>query len=372
MIPHNEFGPEKVIEIYDPKIGMQGFLVIDNTVLGPGKGGMRMTPDVNRDEVFRLARTMTWKNALADIPFGGAKSGIIWKGGDEQRKKQFVQSFARSIKPLIPDCYISAPDIGTGKAEMKWFVEAIDNFRGATGKPEDMNMKEGDMEYHGIPHEAGSTGYGVAQATRVALESQNKDIKNTTIAIHGFGNVGSFAFKTLVDMGANVVAVAAKEGGVFHKEGLPVDIFNFTNIDKNNLKDYTGKDITHIEQDQIFELDVDVLIPASATDVIHTGNKDSIKADIIVEGGNIPMSESIEKELTEKDVLIIPDFVANSGGVLSSYAEHQGYGLNEMFRLIDEKIEKNIKEVLKKQREEKISPRDAAYSIAQSRILKEE
>ncbi|MEK7149979.1 MAG: Glu/Leu/Phe/Val dehydrogenase dimerization domain-containing protein, partial [Patescibacteria group bacterium] len=124
-IKKDKFGPEYVIEVYDPKIGMEGFLVIDNTTLGLGKGGIRMTPNVTREEVFRLARVMTWKNALAGIPFGGAKAGIVWRGGSEELKQEFIRSFARAIKPFVPKKYIPGPDVNTTEREMRSFAEEL-------------------------------------------------------------------------------------------------------------------------------------------------------------------------------------------------------------------------------------------------------
>ncbi|MDO8655259.1 MAG: Glu/Leu/Phe/Val dehydrogenase dimerization domain-containing protein, partial [bacterium] len=192
------------VEVYDPKTGMRGFLVIDSTTLGPGKGGIRMTPDITEEEVARLAKTMTFKNALADIPFGGAKGGIIWNGGSDELKKQYVQSYARAIKPFVPKKYIAGPDVNTGEREMQWFVEATGIWRSATGKPANLCMKLFGKpgEKCGIPHEFGSTGFGVAQAVAVAAELKGLDIKKATVAIEGFGNVGSFAFKYLKEMGA--------------------------------------------------------------------------------------------------------------------------------------------------------------------------
>lgn len=133
-----QFIPKYIIQVYDPKISMTGFLVIDNTILGPGKGGIRMTANVTESEVARLARTMTFKNALAGIPFGGAKAGIVWTGGSDELKKQYIQSFAQLIKPFIPQKYIAGPDVNTGEQEMCWFVEALKNKKGATGKPAQM------------------------------------------------------------------------------------------------------------------------------------------------------------------------------------------------------------------------------------------
>src|SRR3989338_10950034 len=168
-----------------------------------------MTPDVSEEEVMRLAQTMTYKNALADIPFGGAKAGIVWSGGSDELKKQYIQSFARMIKPFMPKKYIAGPDVSTGEREMQWFVEATGNWRTATGKPANYCMtvfgKKG--EKCGIPHEFGSTGFGVVHATRVAADFIGLDIRKATVAIEGFGNVGSFAFQYLKELGANVVAV---------------------------------------------------------------------------------------------------------------------------------------------------------------------
>lgn len=178
----DRFGPEYIIKVYDPKIGMRGFLVIDNTALGPGKGGIRMTPNVGEEEVFRLARTMTWKNALAGIPFGGAKAGIIWPGGSDELKKQYIQSFARAIKLFTPKKCIAGPDVNTGEKEMQWFVEATGNWRSATGKPANLCMKSFGKtgEKCGIPHEFGSTGFGVAETAKVAAKLKGIDIKKNS------------------------------------------------------------------------------------------------------------------------------------------------------------------------------------------------
>src|SRR3989338_5204337 len=218
----NSLTPEYIVKVYDPKIGMRGFLVIDNLNLGPGKGGIRMTPDVSEEEVMRLAQTMTYKNALADIPFGGAKAGIVWSGGSDELKKQYIQSFARMIKPFMPKKYIAGPDVNTGEREMQWFVEATGNWRTATGKPANYCMtvfgKKG--EKCGIPHEFGSTGFGGAEATRVAAEVADIDLKGATVAIHGFGNVGTFAYEYLSAMGATVVALADKGGAIWSEKGF--------------------------------------------------------------------------------------------------------------------------------------------------------
>jgi len=367
MIKDN-FGPEYIVKVYDPKIGMEGFLVIDNIVLGPGKGGIRVTANVTEEEVWRLARTMTWKNALADIPFGGAKAGIVWPGGSEELKRQYIQSFARLIKMFTPKIYIAGPDVNTGETEMQWFVEATGNWHSATGKPADFCMKVFGKpnEICGIPHEFGSTGFGVAHAVFVAAEFKDINIKGAKVAIHGFGNVGTFTYKHLTEMGATIVALADSKTSLFEKYGLDTTFINKLIQEKKPLNNYPKS--AHISPQDFWGVATDILIPASVTDVINKNNKDKIRAKIIVEAGNIPMSENIEEELFKKGILIVPDFVANAGGVISSYAEYRGYNPKRMFELVERKIKKSTRLVLERGIKENKNPRKVALEIAKKRI----
>ena len=365
--------PEHILEISDPKIGMVGFLVIDSTVLGPGKGGIRMTPDVTLEEVARLARIMTFKNALADIPFGGAKGGIKWLGGSDELKKEFVQSYARAIKHLIPEKYIAGPDVNTGEKEMQWFVEATGIWGSATGKPKELcfeytgNCENGICKKCGIPHEAGSTGFGVAQATKVAAEIFGVDIKGARVAIHGFGNVGTFAYRFLTEMGAKVVAIADKTCAHYAPDGFEEKLIDELIKEKKGLSHYSGKAKT-IKLEDFWSIPVDILIPASVTDVINESNKDKISAKIIVEAANIPMQEHIEEEFWRKGVFIVPDLVANAGGVISSYCEHKGYGHDKMLETVEEKIKNTTRLILEESIRRKMNPRHIAMELAQKRI----
>src|SRR3989344_9103359 len=213
MIKFDEFGPEKVLEVYDSKVGMHGYLCLDNLSRGPGKGGIRMTPTVTIEEVVALARIMTWKTAISDLPFGGAKGGIVAdaKSISKEKKDEIIKAYAKSLKPLCPELYIAAPDINTGEHEMGIFSKAVGSKKACTGKPEKLG---------GIPHELGSTGLGVSCATLVALKYLKKDPKKMTFAIEGFGNVGSFAAKFLSDQGMRCVAVSDSRGCLFRKEGI--------------------------------------------------------------------------------------------------------------------------------------------------------
>ena len=368
MVEFDEFGPEKILEVYNPKVNMKGFVVVDSTALGVSKGGIRMTPNVSIDEVAKLARTMTWKNALADLPFGGAKAGIIAddRAIPKQKKKEIIQEFARAIKPICPSLYIAGPDMNTGEEEMRWFVEANGSVKSATGKPATMCVKPGVK--CGIPHEYGSTGFGVFHAAVVAAHHQDKNIEGMTIAIEGLGNVGSFAAKYLSEAGAKIVGISDSKGLLHVQEGIDIKkVFN--------VKEKTGSVINYkpgqvLPSHDIVGMDVDILITAAVPDLITVADVGKVRAKMIVEGSNIPMTADVEKMLHEKGILVVPDFVANAGGVISSYAEYRGKNPDEMFTLVKKKIQKNTHVVLKYAEEKNWMPRDAAMEIARDRVLK--
>ena len=361
---YDEFGPELVYEVYDPKTGMKGIVVIDNTALGPGKGGIRMTSTVDTTEVFRLARTMTWKNALAGLPFGGAKSGIIYNPKEHSReeKQAIVEAFAHALKPISPRKYVAAPDINMGEEEMAWYALANGSWKSTTGKP--ANMCKGEI--CGIPHEYGSTGFGVAHSVAVATEHINLDLKGATVAIDGFGNVGVFTASNLQEMGAKIVAVSDSKGTIYNPDGLNIHEVENAKKAKRTVTAYTkGK---RLPTEKLFELDVDIIVPASIPDVINTKNVDNVKAKLIVEGSNIPMTAEIEKRLNSRGILVIPDFVANAGGVISSYAEYRGYHPKDMFALVERRIRRNVAIVLRRAKKGGLSPREAAMKIAVEKV----
>src|SRR3989344_2219509 len=363
---NDPFGPEQIVKVYDTALGMQGFLVIDNTALGVGKGGIRMTPGVTEEEVFRLARTMTWKNALAGIPFGGAKAGIVWNPSEEikndkkklsETKKHFIQSFARAITQFAPKKYIAGPDVNTGEAEMAWFVAATGNRKSVTGKPKKLG---------GLPHELGSTGFCVFEASKAASEIRGLNLKKATVAIEGFGNVGTFACKYLHEAGARIIGVSDRGGTAFFPAGLDYKTLMAAKAQSGTVTTYPGAH--KLPYDSIFGLETDILITAAVTDAINEKNKHSIRTKIIVEGSNIPMKETIEKDLWKKDILIVPDFVANAGGVISSYAEHIGLSSQKMFALVEEKIKKTTKKVLQMSEARNKNPRDVALALAKEKV----
>lgn len=350
----DEFGPEIVFEVYDQKTGMWGVLVIDNTALGPGKGGIRFVPDITPDEVKGLARAMTWKNALADLPFGGAKAGI--KGDPKKvNKEAFVRAFARKIKSLVPNLYIGGPDMNTTEKEMGTIAQEIGTRQATTGKPSDMG---------GLPHELGSTGFGVYHATLVAAAHKGIDISKATVAIEGFGNVGTFTMKFLTEKGAKVVAVSDSKGTIYNQNGLDYKKLMETKEKEGTVTKYPDGKVLH--PDELFGLAVDILIPGARPNVINDKNVHLVKAKLIVEAANIPMTYEIEKQLMKKGILIIPDFVANAGGVISSYCEWKGLNEKEMFKIVEEKIVRNTKIVLERMKDN--DARAAALEIAKERV----
>ncbi len=360
MVECDDYGPEKIIEVYHPKSGMRGFVVIDNTALGPGKGGIRMTPSVSMDEVARLARAMTWKCSLAGLPFGGAKSGIIAdpKQMTPQQKDEYVRAFGQAIKIICPSMYVAAPDINTAEHEMQVLAKAVGSLKACTGKPRKMK---------GIPHELGSTGFGVFHATVVAAQFAKIDLKKATVAVEGFGNVGEFAAQFLVKHGAKLVAVSDSKGVIYNVHGLDFNRLKTIKKRHGTVTAYSPGDV--LPNRSIITLPVDVLVTAAVPDLIKEEDIASVGAKLIVEGSNIPATAKAEQLLHEKGILVVPDFVANAGGVISSYVEYIGGSPEKMFRLVKQKIVANTRLVLETARKKKIKPRDAAQDIAVKRVL---
>ncbi|MDP3918733.1 MAG: Glu/Leu/Phe/Val dehydrogenase [Nanoarchaeota archaeon] len=357
---YNQIGPEKIIKIYDPKTGMKGIICIDSTKLGPAKGGVRMMPNITEDEVFRLARAMTLKCAMAGLPFGGGKGGIIADDRTltSKQKKELVIAFGKAIKNLAPSEYVSAPDMNMAEEEMRWIVEGNGNKKCVTGKPKDLG---------GIPHELGSTGFGIHHSTLVALKHLGLDIKNITFAVEGFGNVGQFAAKFLMEKGAKLIAVSDSKGVIVNKDGFDYEKLVNSKMKKGTVTKYGKGEV--FESNKILDVKADVLITAAIKDLVKPSDVNRIKLKLIVEGSNIPMTYETEKMLHKKGVLVIPDFVANAGGVISSYVEYKGGKVNEMWKMVEEKVKVNTELVLKRLVGNSC-PRTVALQIAEERIFK--
>jgi glutamate dehydrogenase (NAD(P)+) len=350
----DEIGPEKIIHLYEPRTKMKAIVVVDNVAAGPAIGGVRMAPDVTLDEVRRLARAMTYKNVMAGLPHGGGKSGII-ADPKTVNKEQVIRTFARCIKNILE--YIPGPDMGTDEASMAYVYDETSR---AVGLPRELG---------GIPlDEIGATGYGVAECADVAKDYINLDLNGARVTIEGLGNVGKPAARFLAEKGAVLVGASDSKGTIYNSKGLNVE-------ELIRIKESTGSVINYkdgeiLKTTDLLLINTDILIPAARPDVINDANADVVDAKLIVEGANIPITESAEKLLHDRGILIIPDFVANAGGVITASVEY--HGGTELIALDRTKsmIRKNTKELLDKVYSDKTYPRETAVGIAKQRVMR--
>lgn len=350
----DEIGPEKIIHLYEPRTKMKAIVVVDNTAAGPAIGGVRMAPDVTLNEVRRLARAMTYKNVMAGLPHGGGKSGII-ADPKTVNKEQVIRTFARCIENILE--YIPGPDMGTDEASMAYVYDETSR---AVGLPRELG---------GIPlDEIGATGYGVAECTDVAKDYINLDLNGARVTIEGLGNVGKPAARFLAEKGAILVGTSDSKGTIYNSKGLNVE-------ELIRIKESTGSVINYkdgeiLKTTDLLLINTDIFIPAARPDVISDANSDVVDAKMIIEGANIPITESAEKLLHDRGILVVPDFVANAGGVITASVEY--HGGTELIALDRTKsmVRKNTKELLDKVYSDKTYPRETAVGIAKQRVMR--
>lgn len=299
----------------------EGHRVIHSNILGPSKGGIRYAMDVNLDEVKALAAWMTWKCAVVDIPYGGAKGGIKcnpreMSGGEIER---LTRSYTQAMSGVFgPDRDIPAPDMGTGPREMAWMMDEYSRSMGTTvnavvtGKPLVLGGSLGRVE---------ATGRGVMVSALAAMEKLKINPYHATIAVQGFGNVGSFAALLLEERGCTIVAISDISGAYYNNKGIDIKAaIAYRNENNGTLEGFKGAELMDNAND-LLTMEVDVLVPAAIEDVIHQGNVNDIKAKLIVEGANGPTSAVADAIINEKGILVAPDILANAGGVTVSYFE---------------------------------------------------
>ena len=301
----------------------QGYRIQHSTSRGPAKGGIRFHPDVSADEVRALAAWMTFKCAVVNIPYGGGKGGVVCDPTKltENEIRAITRRYTAAIAPLIgPEQDIPAPDVGTNAAVMGWIMDTYSMLKGhcihgvVTGKP---------LELGGALGRNDATGRGVMFTTHNILGKLDISAEGTTVAVQGAGNVGSVTAKLLYQSGMKVVAISDVSGGIYNPEGLDIPaILAYLAADRRNLfKDFNEEGTIHISNEELLELDVTVLIPAAVENQINAHNADKIKAKLIVEAANGPVASEADPVLTEKGILIVPDILANAGGVVVSYFE---------------------------------------------------
>jgi glutamate dehydrogenase (NAD(P)+) len=349
-----------------------GYRCQHNGALGPFKGGIRYDPSVHMDEVMALAMLQTWKNALVGLPFGGAKGGVVCdpKKLSIGEKERLTRRYTSELLPVIgPNQDIPAPDVGTDAQVMAWLLDTYSMMVGynalgvVTGKPVSIGGSVGREE---------ATGRGIMNVLRKFLHTQGKRLTDVTVAVQGFGNVGYHTARLLDARGATVVAISEKNGGIFDESGIDIEAAGRYYQENGTLVGYPGGD--PITNEELLTCECDVLIPAAMENTVTEEVALHIRARIIVEGANGPVTPGADEVLRENGVTILPDILANAGGVTVSYFEWV-QGLDNFFwdrkRVQDELqkiMEKAFDEVNAKADEADCDYRTAAYTIAISRV----
>lgn len=351
----------------------EGYRVIHSNILGPSKGGIRYDMGVNIDEVKALAAWMTWKCAVVDIPYGGAKGGIrcnprqMSSGEIERLTRAYTQQM---ISVLGPDRDIPAPDMGTGPNEMAWLMDEYSRAHGmtvnavVTGKPLVLGGSLGRTE---------ATGRGVMVSAFAALEKLKINPYKATVAVQGFGNVGSHAALLMEERGCKVVAVSDVSGAYYNENGIDIkEAVNYRDANKGSLEGFSGAE--KIPGDDLLTLKVDILVPAAMEDVITIRNADRVEAKLIVEGANGPTSAKADDVINSKGTLVVPDILANAGGVTVSYFEwvqnRLGYKWtrDRVNRRSDRIMKDAFEKVYKAAIKHGVSMRIAAYIVAIDKV----
>lgn len=348
----DELGPAKIVHLHDPCSQLRAIVVIDNVACGPSIGGVRIASDLSTEEVFRLARAMTMKNAAAGLAHGGGKAGIF---ADPKTcdKPRLIRAFAKAITDLSE--YIPGPDMGTDETCMAWTRDVIGR---AVGLPRVLG---------GIPlDEIGATGFGIACCAEVAAEFAALELKGATFAVEGFGNVGRHAARSLVDKGAVLVAASDTGGTIHDPSGIDIQELMEVKQSSGSVTAYSrGRKLSNRE---LFTLTCDILVPAARPDCIDAENATKIQAKLILQGANIPATSEAEQILHERGILNVPDFICNAGGVICASVEYHGGTERDAMESIREKITRNTRAVLLRCQDESLPPRRAAVELARERV----
>jgi len=350
----DELGPAKLIHVREPAIGLHALVVVDNVACGPSVGGLRIAPDVSVEECCRLARAMTMKNAAAGLPHGGGKS-VLW--GDprmpRQRKEALLRAFAHALRNESD--YIFGPDMGTDETCMAWIKDEIGR---AVGLPSAVG---------GIPlDELGATGWGLLHCAELAARHIGIELEGARVVIQGFGAVGKHTARFLAARGAVLVAASDTHGTIADERGIDVAVLIQLKQEGRTVCDYpSGR---KLERDAIIDIDCDIWIPAARPDVIDEGNVGRLRTKLVLQGANIPLTPAAEGALYTRGVLVVPDFIANAGGVICAALEYAGATPRQAFQAIEEKIRANTTAVLAAAEKQRVAPRAAAVALTAERV----
>ena len=346
---------------------LTGYRVQHSSARGPRKGGIRFHQDVDLDEVRALASLMTWKTALIDVPFGGAKGGVAVNASllTNIEKEEIIRRWTRSLVHVLGHHRdIPAPDMGTDSKTMAWLMDEFHRLEGfqpacVTGKP---------VELFGAPGREEATGRGVALIAAATLKKHKMKVEGATVAIQGFGNVGRYAALVCQELGMKVIAISDVSGGIVNNKGIDIaSIFSHKSLETVEADNRVGAA-------EILEIQCDVLIPAALGGVINEGNVAKIKAEFIIEGANQPITFAADKELRTQGVVIVPDILANSGGVMGSYFEWTqniqefSWPIEKFRKELDSRMELAFANVLEVSKKHSVDMRTAAFVVAVGRV----
>ena len=349
-----------------------GFRVQHNIARGPAKGGLRYHPAMTLDDARALAMYMTWKTAVADVPFGGAKGGVVCdpKALTITELERLTRRFTTEISLIVgPDRDIPAPDLGTGPQVMAWIMDTLSMHAGfsvpasVTGKPQSIGGSEGRFT---------GPGRGLTMVTVLAMRDAAMDPSGARVAIQGFGKVGGVCAELMTAEGMNVVAVSDSSCGLYRPEGLDLTALRHLKEEGGHFTDYGGAE--QIDREQLLTLDVDVLVPAALEAQVTERNADRIRATVIAEGANAPLTTEADAMLNERGVLILPDILANAGGVVVSYFEWvqdiQAYfwGSGEVTSRLREVMTLSYQQVRGEAQSHDVTLRNAAFRIAVTKV----
>ena len=375
LSPEREIHVSIPVKMDNGKIKVfSGYRVQHSTLRGPAKGGIRFHQDVNIDEVRSLAAWMTFKSAVADIPYGGGKGGICVKPSDlsEAELEKLTRGYTRRIASFIgPKTDIPAPDVGTNAKVMSWIADSYSEYAGeftpavVTGKPLPLGGSKGRVE---------ATGRGVLFATREILKKLNKTLKDQSVVIQGLGNVGGVTADLFYKAGAKIIAASDVSGAIYNEKGLNIQLIT-EHVKKGLLlKSFEG-DFKRITNEELLELKADILIPAALENQITEKNASNIKASIIIEAANGPVTPEADQILEKNNIITVPDVLANSGGVIVSYFEWvqnlQGFYWTEeeVNKRLEDKMIEAFKLVWDVKETYKVSMRKAAYIKALKELV---
>ncbi|MBL0137885.1 MAG: Glu/Leu/Phe/Val dehydrogenase [Bacteroidetes bacterium] len=372
--PHRQYLVSLPVKMDDGKVKVfEGYRIVHNASRGPSKGGIRYSLEVNLDEVKALAAWMTWKCAIADIPYGGAKGGITVDPSklSEGELERLTRAYTAAMSDVFGvDKDIPAPDVATGPREMAWIVDEYSKIKGAftpgvvTGKPIHLGGSEGRVE---------ATGRGVNTAALEAMKKIKMDPKKSTAAVQGFGNVGSITAKYMEEAGIKIVAISDHTGAFYNAEGINIaDAIAYRTLNNGVLKGFPGGKL--IPNEELLTLDVNILAPCALENQIRRANANDIKAQLIVEGANGPITAGADEILTQKGIVVIPDILANGGGVTVSYFEWTQnrfgyyYPVEEIHKRADRSMIRAFENVWAISQKHKVSMRIAAYIFALEKV----